>query len=114
MSLRPRLPIAALIVVVETAALLVWANLHVSSDARSFNEDAPPELDPVTRYFFFRGWPLSPFKFCLIHGLRFRTESSPIRLVLVLDLALAGLVLLGVSFLCNWLVQSMRKGPASP
>ena len=109
MSRRPRLTIATLIVLVATADLLVWANLRVSGDALSFNEVAPPELDPVTRFFFFRGWPLSPWKFCLIHGLRFRAESSPIRLILVLDLVVAGSVLLGVTFLCNWLVRCQRR-----
>jgi hypothetical protein len=96
-------------VAVATAVLLVWLNLHVSSDARAFNEDAPAELDVVTRYFFFRGCPLSPWKFCLIHGLRFRTERSPIRLVLVLDLVIAGLALFGVCLLCNRLAPWLRS-----
>jgi len=105
---------AAIVMIVPAAALLVWANLHLNSDGLSFaaGEEAPPELDPVTRYFFFRGWPLSPCMVCLVHGLRFRPEGSPVRLVLVLDLVVAGLVLLGVPLLCNRIVQCLRRGPA--
>ncbi len=50
-----KIHLATAVVMVATASLLVWANLHVGCDARSFGECAPPELDAVTRYFFFRG-----------------------------------------------------------
>jgi hypothetical protein len=112
LSRSPRPPIATLVVAVATAVLLVWANLHVSRDARAFNEVAPPELDPVTRYFFFRGWPLSPWTFCLIHGLRFRTEGSPIRLVLVFDLVIAGMALFGACLFGNRLARWLRSPPS--
>jgi hypothetical protein len=107
-----KIHLATAVVMVPTATLLVWANLHVSSDAHSLGEDAPPELDPVTRYFFFRGWPLSPWKFCLIHGLRFRPEGGTVHLVLVLDLVAAGSVLLAVALLCNWIIECLRRGEA--
>jgi hypothetical protein len=101
--------LATAVMMVPTATLLAWANLHVSSDAHAFGEGAPPELDPVTRYFFFRGWPLSPWKFCLIHGLRFRPEGDTVHLVLVLDLVAAGLVLSAVALLCNWIIECLRR-----
>lgn len=109
---RARLPtihLATGLIMVPTAGLLVWANLQESRAAHDLGHDVPPELDPVTGYFFYRGWPLSPCWFCLTHGMRFRPDGSPLWLILVLDLVVAGLVLFAVAFLCNWIIEWLRS-----
>jgi len=114
MSRRPRFTIATLLASVATAAFLMWANLRVDGVALAFNvdahEDAPTGLGPVGHYFFFRGWPLSPCRFSLIQSMRFRADGISVYSILALDLVAAGLILLGVAFLCSWLVQALRVG----
>ena len=113
MSLRPRITIATLLSSVATSAVLMWANLRVDGIALAFNvdahEDAPTGLGPVGRYFFFRGWPLSPCRFSLIQSMRFRADWILVYSILVVDLVAAGFVLLGVALLCSWLLQALQK-----
>lgn len=95
------------------ASVLVWANLQTSAGW----EDAgfrgpgwgPPERDPITRYFFSRGWPLSPWWVCIYHGNRFRTEESPVRFVLVLNGIVACLILYGTATLSEWLSGRLKR-----
>ncbi|MHB1559986.1 MAG: hypothetical protein ACYC61_21250 [Isosphaeraceae bacterium] len=100
--------LATAMVLVATAALLAWANLQVSRAARDFNYDVPPDVDPVTQYFFYRGWPLSPCWFCLVHGMRFHA-AFPLFLVLVFDLAVAQLALFAVARVGNWTIERLRR-----
>src|SRR3954465_13945119 len=60
--------------------ILLWANLRPTVWQEEFGggSDAPTGLDPITKAMFWRGWPLSPFMFCLIHGMRFHTGSIEI------------------------------------
>src|SRR4029077_15926572 len=54
--------------------VLLWANLRPTGWQEEFGGvDSPLELDPITKAMFWRGWPLSPFMFCLIHGMKFHT-----------------------------------------
>ena len=36
----------------------------------------PPDLRPVGRLLFFRGWPLAPAHVCIIHGMEFHPEED--------------------------------------
>ena len=114
MSPRPRIKIATLLASVATSAFLMWANLRVDGVALAFKvdalEDAPTGLGPVGRYFFYRGWPLSPCRFSLIQSMRFRADGILVYSILVVDLMVAGLVFLGVALLCSWLLQALRVG----
>lgn len=100
----PKIHLATALVLVATAALLAWGNLQVSRFTQDFNNDVPPDVDPVTQYFFYRGWPLSPCWFCMIRSMRFRADGFPLFLVLVFDLAAAQLVLYAVARLCSGII----------
>jgi hypothetical protein len=95
--------------VVVAATVLVWMNLRVAGAIREMNLDpiraTPLELDSVTHYMFFRGWPLSPYAVCVFHGMKFHPDESPVRFVLVLDFAVAGMVLFGVAVLSEWFIR---------
>jgi hypothetical protein len=89
---------------------LLGANLRVNSVASNFAMETLPGVDPLTRFFFFRGWPFSPCQMCLIHGMRFRPEEGfSVGLALVLDVVAAGLALLGVAVLCELVVRGLRR-----
>lgn len=109
MARLPRIHLATALVLVATATLLAWANLQVSRAAEDFNHDVPPDVDPITRYFFYRGWPLSPCWFCPIRHMQFRADGFPLFLVLVLDLAVAQLALFAVARFCNWTIERLRR-----
>ncbi len=99
----PRVHLATFVSMALVGGLLLGANLRVNSVARDFGVEMLPGVDPLTQFFFFRGWPLSPCQICLIHGMRFRPEEgSPVGMALVLDVVAAGLVLLGVAVLCEF------------
>ena len=89
---------------------LLGANLRVNSVASDFGMETLLGVDPLTQFFFFRGWPLSPCQICLIHGMRFRPEEGfSVGLALVLDVVAAGLALLGVAVLCELVVRRLRR-----
>jgi len=107
---RPRgRHVTTFVLVVATATGLVWMNLRVASAVGEMNFDpirvTPLELDSVTHYMFFRGWPLSPYEVCVFHGMRFHPEESPVRFVLVLDFAVAGMVIFGVAVMSEWFIR---------
>ena len=111
---RPRITPATLLASVATSAFLMWANLRVDGVALAFNadvhKDVPAGLGPIGHHFFFRGWPLSPCKFSLIQGMRFRADGLLVYSILAVDLMVAGLVSLGVALLCSWFLQVFRVG----
>jgi hypothetical protein len=80
---HPVRPTTAILLTLLTGVLL-WANLRDSGWHAVWNEDAPEGLDPVTKAMFYRGWPLAPFNFCLVHGLRFHPSGLE-QCVLALD-----------------------------
>jgi hypothetical protein len=94
------------------AGALLGANLRVSRVAIDFGMVALPGSDAFSRFFFHRGWPLSPCHICVFHGMRFRPEEGfPVALALGVDVAAAGLWLLGVAVLCEWVVRRVRASP---
>jgi hypothetical protein len=89
---------------------LLGANLRVNSAAIDFGMQTLSGVGALTEFFFYRGWPLSPCQICLFHGMRFRPEGGfPVGLALALDVAVAGLVLLGVAVLCELVVRRLRR-----
>jgi hypothetical protein len=73
------------IVLTLLTGVLIWANLRPTGWQEEFGGvDTPPELDPITKAMFWRGWPLSPFMVCLIHGMRFHPGGIEL-CVLVVD-----------------------------
>ncbi|QEH35594.1 hypothetical protein OJF2_41470 [Aquisphaera giovannonii] len=90
---------------------LLGANLRVNSIARDFLDmgvEAVWGVDPLVQFYFFRGWPLSPCMFCLIHGMRFRGAGFAVGLALGLNLAVAGLILMGVAIVGELLMRRQR------
>ncbi len=71
---HPVHPATAILLTLLTG-VLIWANLRPTALQQNFAGESLPGLDPVTRAMFFRGWPLSPCFFCLIHGLRFHPSG---------------------------------------
>jgi hypothetical protein len=93
---RPvRLTTAFLLAVLTVA--WIWANLRTSGWQEAFSVRTPDGLDWVTRSMFWRGWPLAPAMFCLIHGLRFRPNGSE-RWALVFDWLVLFIILLLARF----------------
>ncbi len=112
MARLPKIHLATALVLVATATLLAWANLQVGPVARDFVGDTPPGLDPITRFFFFRGWPLCPFQFCFFHHMQLSADGFPVFLIPVFDLLIAGLILFAVARICNWTIGRLRRRPA--
>lgn len=81
---RPARPGVVVVLALLTVAW-IGANLRDAGWRGVWNEEAPGWLDPITRSFFYRGWPLAPFMICVIHGNRFRPGRGE-GLVLVFDL----------------------------
>jgi hypothetical protein len=92
------------------AGALLGANLRVNSVASDFGMETLSGVDPLTQFFFFRGWPVSPCQICLIHGMTFRPEEGfPVGLALLLDVVAAGVALLGVAVLSELVVRRLRR-----
>jgi hypothetical protein len=77
-----------------------------------WNEDAPEELDPITKAMFYRGWPLAPFMVCLVHGLRFHAKGFE-GCVLVLDGVLFLIALYTTKAVCERLLRWRRRPVSS-
>src|SRR4051795_1557161 len=46
--------------------VLLWLNLQMPGWVAMYNTDRPPgNLDPVTTFLFFRGWPFTPCAYCV-------------------------------------------------
>src|SRR5262249_952826 len=94
---------------------LLGANLRINGVARDFGMQTLSGVDPLTQFFFYRGWPLSPCQICLFHGMRFRPEEGfPVGSALVFDVGVAGLALLGGAVLCELVVRRLRRVRAEP
>jgi hypothetical protein len=107
---HPVHPATAIILTLLTG-VLIWANLRPTAWQEDFggSEQSPPGLDPVSRAMFFRGWPLAPCMFCLIHSLRFhRSGIEP--LVLVFDGVVFVVALYATKAACERLRRWRRHG----
>ena len=62
-----RVHLATGILVTLVAGTLLWANLRPVGWAKELKGLPPEHLNAVTKSMFFRGWPLSPWMFCLVH-----------------------------------------------
>ena len=87
--------------------ILLWANLRPSGWQEVWGGVSPPELDAITRTMFWRGWPLSPCMFCLMHGMRFHPSGIE-GCVLVFDGVLFLVALFAAKAVCErclWWLQ---------
>jgi hypothetical protein len=110
---RLRVHLATIVSMALVAGCLLGANLRVNSSAIDFGMQTLSGVGPLTEFFFYRGWPLSPCQICLFHGMRFRPEEGfPVGLALALDVVVAGLALLGVAILCELVVRTLQRDRA--
>jgi hypothetical protein len=59
-------------------------------------------VDPITKKVFFRGWPFSPWMFCLFHGMKFHPEESGgIHIAWLFNGLVAILILSPVAVICE-------------
>ena len=63
---------------------------------------APPELDPVTRAIFWRGWPICPFMNCPYRHMAFSPTDAFVEQALIYDFAVFVGTLLATRFLVEW------------
>ena len=109
---RPIRPGVAFLLALIAGAWL-WANLRDAGwQAEWGGEAAPAELDPITRSMFYRGWPLSPFMFCLMHGLRFHPVGVE-GLTLAFDWLVLLASLFSTRFACDRLLVPVSTDPYS-
>jgi hypothetical protein len=111
----PRFRPVTVVLLSIVALLLLWANLQTSAGWKDFGAGigAPTELDPVTRYFFSRGWPLSPFWVCLVEGMKFRPGGIA-HLALALNVLIAGLLLALTAVMSEWLARRVEHQRIRP
>jgi hypothetical protein len=85
------------------AGMLLWANLRLVGWAKEFKGLPPEHLNAVTKSMFFRGWPLSPWMFCLVDLDQHYARDAEAYVPLVVDgvvFVVALLVVRGVSEFC--------------
>ncbi len=81
--------------------VLLLANLRPTGWQEEFGGvDSPLELDTITKAMFWRGWPLSPCRVCLIHGMRFHPSGIE-QCVLVFDGGLFVAALFAAKAMCE-------------
>lgn len=81
-----------------TLGVLFWANLRISGKVHFFwynSIGAPQELDPITRFMFFRGWPIAPFEWCVMNTFEWQGGRLAYAALLV-DLLIAGAIFFSV------------------
>ncbi len=105
---HPVHPATAVLLTLLTG-VLIWANLRPTALQAEFAGESLPGLDPVTKAMFFRGWPLSPCFFCLIHRLRFHTSGIE-PFVLAFDGVLFLVALYATKAACERLLRWRRHG----
>jgi len=103
--------LTALVLALLTGAW-VGANLRRYPEREDFVGGAvPPELDPITRAMFSRGWPLAPVMICLFHGMRFRPSGLE-GITLVIDWLVLVVSLAFARFVCElyprWQIRRKR------
>jgi hypothetical protein len=67
----------------------------------------PSELDPIARFMFYRGWPLSPWIICYYHGGRWQTEDGSVHFALVIDGIISVAIGSGVYFATKYLIHKL-------
>jgi hypothetical protein len=106
---RPRVHLPTVIILTLVGGVLLWLNLQPTKYQDLMNMLPPDDLDPITRALFYRGWPLSPFMLCPVHGMKYHPEDGPTSLALVLLAALG--------CISEWWIRRGRAksvAPASP
>src|SRR4051795_1558728 len=75
---RPRpVHLTTAILLTLLTGILLWANLRPTGWQRELGGvESPMETDPITRAMFWRVWPLSPFIFCFVHGMKFHLDGT--------------------------------------
>ena len=88
------------------AGILLWANLRPTGWQEVCGWASPPELDPITKALFWRGWPLCPCMVCEVHSLSFH-HSGLEECVLVFDGVLFVVALLATKAVCEWCLRRL-------
>lgn len=93
---------ATVVVLIFCAGILLWANLRPTGWERELSLKPPRELDPITRWMFYRGWPVSPWMLCSVHGMKWHPEESFVQLALVVDGVVSIVMLTAVGVALEW------------
>ena len=97
----PRVHLTTGLLLTVVAGTLLWANLRPTGWQGEFGVETPTQMDPITEEMFWRGWPLSPFMLCLIHGMKLHPEESVVQAALAIDGILFVAALLAVRGACE-------------
>ncbi len=87
------------VILTLVTGVFLWANLRPTRWQEGFGLATPTDLDRVTQAVFWRGWPLSPFMVCLVHGMKL--HASGVQWVLVFDGVFFVLALVTVKAVCE-------------
>lgn len=110
-----RIRAATIGVLVAEGAVLLWLNLRMPAWLAEYriNTHLPPEnLDPITTFLFFRGWPWTPCAYCASGLSQWHPDGYvPLAawgdvLVFVLALGISGVT-------CEWLCRRWRSSMAN-
>jgi hypothetical protein len=101
------------VVLALVAGALLWANATESPLWREFGGGAPAGYGAVGEYLFTRGWPLSPWMFSIIHGMRAHLEDGVLWAVLLIDALIAFVVLFAVAYLMERPIRRRNHGEES-
>jgi hypothetical protein len=102
---------ATAVVLTAVTAILLWANLKAKEEGAMFHLGGPPELNPVTRALFWRGWPLSPFMVCPYRHMTYLPAEGFVEGALICDGSVFVAALLATRFLLERGFRSLRMGP---
>lgn len=99
--MRNRLPTICSLVAV--GGILLWLNLRIPGPvAEAFNTNRPPEdVDPITKFLFFRGWPFTPCEYCYFSLSGWHPDGY-VQLAAFADVLIFVLVLAITSVTCEW------------
>ncbi len=83
-----------------------WANFRQTDwkDLTKLNE--PEELGSVGKWIFFRGWPFSPFMFCVSHGGHWHLDEGFSELAFFYNLIIVILVVFIIGFVFEWFLRN--------
>jgi hypothetical protein len=100
---------ATLITPVILLAAFLWANARVSRLAREFDVGPPESYGPVAASLFMRGWPISPWMICPIHGMKMHPEETFVWVAFIIDAAPAMIALLIVGTIVEWSARALGR-----
>jgi hypothetical protein len=105
---QKKLPLPQVAVLIG-ATLFLWANTHESQLVARYNIALGEEWTCISRYLFTRGWPISPWMVCVIHGQRFHPEDCFAWWALVFDAILGFFTLIALGVFTQWQVGSRKR-----